>query len=68
MKNPVPQCIAIPTQNFSVTLNKERYSIVVENCNDTGKKTSKTVKPPLVIMKGKYWYNFSKATFFNRPG
>lgn len=54
MNNPVPQCIAIPSQNFSVTLNKAHYSLVVENCNDAGKKTSKTVKPALVIMKGKY--------------
>lgn len=53
MNNPVPQCIAISTQNFNVTLNKAHYSLV-ENCNDVGKKTSKTVKPALVIMKGKY--------------
>lgn len=54
MNNTVLHYIAILTQNFIVTLNKAHYSLLVENCNDAGKKTSKTVKPALVIMKGKY--------------
>jgi len=54
MNKPVLQFTAIPTQNFNITLNKGHYSLVLENCNDAGKKTSKTVKPALVIMKGKY--------------